>query len=311
MSTPMTKAEGRRLLVSQFDAEGLDAEEIAHRIGVSVDEVDRILDQLDGVPHQETVRTADIHGTERGFQLHKANGEKPCNGCQQAHVTRTAAHVAAATRAVRKAAPADGDVTPTPEPEPIKSSPEPVKDVSEPVKPAERPAAEVQAAPAIQTFGKGVGTARPRRARKPVVHGTYAGYNRHAGDGEKPCEACSEARRKYQRDLNARKKAEADPSAEEPAAPAPTSFEEFLKPRPAVVPPPQKPMVVVQRQQVQVRWLIPRGEELPEAVHHVDYGLVDERGRIVPCSEATAEQSADMGMRVYRRLVTAWVVVSE
>lgn len=48
-----TVAESHRILVAGMDAEGLPPEEIARRVGISTARVDAILDQLDGVPHED------------------------------------------------------------------------------------------------------------------------------------------------------------------------------------------------------------------------------------------------------------------
>lgn len=49
----MTKAEAQRSLVQSMDAEGLSAEEIAKRVGITEDRVEQILDAVDGRPHPD------------------------------------------------------------------------------------------------------------------------------------------------------------------------------------------------------------------------------------------------------------------
>lgn len=248
MSAPLTHAEATRALVTKYDSEGDTPERIAERLGLSVDRVERILDQLD-VPHEIDAPAPAI---------------EPLLG-KVVHASR-----AGSVSPIRPA-----KVT-QPGPVPTKASPRPVKPAPEPVKPARQPAA------------KATGLVR--------VHGSRRGYQQHYRFKEKPCQECKDAWNTSERERHATAR---EAVAARAAAPGPV--------RPRVVParPPQQPRV---RPTVQVRWLVPRGEQLPAGTHY-EYAVEEPYGmRVV--SAGTAEVEADFGQSVFRRLVSDWVEVT-
>lgn len=115
---PMTRAEAHRVLVQNFDAANLSVKEISRRIGITPDRVEQILDQLDGMPHEDAAERAPsvepihgapkvvhaepsprpaarkpvaTHGTYSGYNKHAQSIErpgdwsrKPCESCAEA-----------------------------------------------------------------------------------------------------------------------------------------------------------------------------------------------------------------------------------
>jgi hypothetical protein len=132
---------------------------------------------------------------------------------------------------------------------------------------------------------------RIRRGRRTpsdeIKCGTLPGYRRHTRKREKPCEPCREVYNEHERDRKAALKA-ALRAAQSGSAGA-------VKPA---------------RQRVQVRWLIPRGERMPEGLRR-EFGVANTAGRIVAVSDTTAELAAADGSRVYVRTVTDWLGASQ
>jgi len=118
----------------------------------------------------------------------------------------------------------------------------------------------------------------PAPAAAPAAgHDTAYGYKQHKKRGEKPCDACRDARNAYQRDYW-QQKTTARPSLTPAAEPKP---------------------------KVQVRWLIPRGVDHTHM--RAEYAIEKPGGGVQIVSYTTAELHAANGTKILARYISPWV----
>lgn len=175
-----TRAESLRILVAEYDAEGVSPATIGGRLGISVARVEEILDQLD----ESDGRPAHQDDEQRAPAVIPLRPEP---------------------RPVTEAGPiAVGSPARAPKTKPVVEV-HPVPDVPEPtddVTTSELLITDQQRADIEALRAELAAPARCGQRR-----GTYAGYQWHsANDDMPPCESCRDARRKYDRDLADRQK---------------------------------------------------------------------------------------------------------
>lgn len=161
-----TVAQAHRQLVAEMDEAGDSPEEIATKLGISVDRVEAILDQLDGVEHLEPV----------------AGAARPA--------AESAPVVVGSPARAPKTKPAV-EVRPVPDPDP---DPAPSEEVAagEPTPVLASRAAELSIALAAAPPPPEP-VDPPKSVRGTREHGTAKGARQHWGHGETPCEPCREA----------------------------------------------------------------------------------------------------------------------
>lgn len=194
-----TVAQAHRQLVAEMDEAGDSPAEIARKLGISVDRVEAILDQLDESdgrpPHPD--------------DDHRAPAVEPVRPDPRPAAEAAPIVVGSPARAPRTKPTVD--VRPVPfveDPDELLSEPEPApteepsRDLADGV---ERDGTPILASRAAELSIKLADTAPPA-ACCGEKQGTYAGYQRHRNRKDEPCGPCRQAARDYARDHAAAKR---------------------------------------------------------------------------------------------------------